>query len=71
MRTAVNVQLSEAQKEVEAERENRSAAELALETQKRESRAAEYARMRSTSPHRDSVLHSELARLRHQVCWHA
>ena len=61
------VQLAEAQQQFEAEHRCRSAAESALEAQSRERRAAEYARSRPTSPHKDAALQSELADLRLQV----
>ena len=62
------MQLAEVQKEVQAEHERSQAAEQALEAQRREKQAAEYARSRPTSPFRDPALQSELASLRQQVC---
>ena len=61
------LQLDETQREVAAEHERSKAAESALEAQRRERRAAEYARSRPRSPHRDAALHAELAHLRLQV----
>ncbi|KAL0052335.1 hypothetical protein WJX82_000512 [Trebouxia sp. C0006] len=64
---ALRLQIDETQREVAAEHERSNAAESALEAQGRERRAAEYARSRPTSPHRDAALHAELAHLRLQV----
>ena len=66
-RTAYALQLQEAQQEAETQRQRGDAAELALQSEKRQHRAAELARSRPTSPLRDAALHSELAGLKHQV----
>lgn len=66
-RTGYALQLQEAQQEAETQRQRGDAAELALQSEKRQHRAAELVRSRPTSPLRDAALHSELAGLKHQV----
>ena len=61
------MQLAEAQQQFEAEHKCRSAAESALEAQRRERRAADYTRSRPTSPQKDAVLQTALANLRLEV----
>ena len=61
------LQLQEAEQEAEAQRQRGDAAELALQNEKRQRRAAEHARSRPTSPLRDAALHADLASLRDQV----